>query len=167
MVNWKAETEIDRIIDELDREYGGDAWHGNPLTQLLDGIDHVKAAAKPIPNAHSIWEIVLHMIGWKNEVRRRLQGSPAGLPTEGDWPGPSRATDEAWADAVKALKNAHRALVAEIQRLPESRLFAPINDPRNRETGQGVSYYVLLHGIVQHDVYHSGQIALLKKALGR
>ena len=166
MADWKAETEIDRIIDELEREYGGDAWHGNPLTQLLTGIDHVRAAAKPVPNAHSIWEIVLHMIAWKNEVRRRLQGSPAALPTEGDWPVPAHTSDEAWVDAVRALKNAHRALVAEIQRLPENRLFTPTNDPRNRETGHGVSYYVLLHGIVQHDVYHSGQIALLKKALG-
>jgi uncharacterized damage-inducible protein DinB len=164
-VNWKADTEIDRIIDELEREHSGDAWHGNPLTQLLEGIDHIKAAAKPMANAHSIWEIVLHMTGWKNEVRRRLGGAPASLPADGDWPVPAEPDEQAWRSALKALETAHRALVASVQRLPEEALHRPTNDPRNRETGQGVSHYVLLHGIVQHDVYHSGQIALLRKVL--
>jgi uncharacterized damage-inducible protein DinB len=165
-VKWKADTEIDRIIDELEREHSGDAWHGNPLTQLLADVDHVKASARPFGDAHSIWQIVLHMTAWKNEVRRRLGGAPAALPAEGDWPAPGESDAQSWREATKALDHAHRALVAAIGGLPENKLFSPTNDPRERETGQGVSHYVLLHGIVQHDVYHSGQIAILKKALG-
>jgi hypothetical protein len=68
-----------------------------------------------------------------------------------------------WQRALSGLERAHRDLVAAVRNLPESRLFEPTNDPRSRPLGAGVSYYVLLHGIVQHDVYHAGQIAILKK----
>jgi hypothetical protein len=67
--------------------------------------------------------------------------------------------------ALDALQSAHKRLVAEVTRLPEGRLFEPVNDARSRELGSGVSYYGLLHGAVQHDVYHAGQIAILKKAV--
>jgi uncharacterized damage-inducible protein DinB len=159
------ETEIDRIVDQLGREYSGDAWHGSPLTRILDGIDHDQAAARPIAGAHTIWELVLHVTAWKNEVRRRIGGAPSGEPPEGDWPAvPASPTEQAWREAVTALDAAHRALVDAVGRLPETQLFEPTNDPRNRATGAGVSHYVLLHGAVQHDVYHAGQIGLLKKA---
>lgn len=160
-----TETEITRIVDELNREHGGDPWHGSPLKEILAGVDYRQAAARPLDGVHTIWELVLHLTAWKNEVRRRSGGAPAAEPPEGDWPAPPDAPGPpSWADAVAALEDAHRALVAAIEQLPERALFTPTNDPRNRETGQGVSYYVLLHGIVQHDVYHAGQIALLKKA---
>lgn len=159
------DNEIDRIVDELDREHRGDPWHGTPLLQLLDGVDHRHASARPFPAAHTIWELVLHITAWKNEVRRRLGGSPAGEPVEGDWPSPSGTGEEHWRQALDALAEAHDLLTAAVRQLPEPQLFAPTSDPRNRETGDGVTHYVLLHGIVQHDVYHAGQIALLKKAV--
>ncbi len=71
-------TEIARIIDELQREHDGDPWHGSPLQAILEGIDATRANARPIPGAHSVWELVLHMTAWKNETaqaagrRRRL-----------------------------------------------------------------------------------------------
>jgi uncharacterized damage-inducible protein DinB len=160
-----SDSEVARIIDQLDREHSGDAWHGTPLRQLLSDVDYSQATVRPFEGVHTIWEIVLHMTAWKNEVRRRLGGAPAGLPTEGDWPSPAAAGPQTWCEAVDAMEDAHRALVAAIARFPEAQLFAPTNDSRAPETGQGVSYYVLLHGVVQHDVYHSGQIALLKKAV--
>jgi uncharacterized damage-inducible protein DinB len=159
-----VQTEIDRIVDELQREHEGDPWHGSPLRELLAGVSCEVAAARPIRHVHSVWEIVLHMTSWKNEVRRRLSGAPAGTPEEGDWPGVPSPTPDAWQAAVASLEQAHRSLVATIKQLPESKLFEPTNDPRDRETGAGVSHYVLLHGIVQHDVYHSGQIAIVRKA---
>lgn len=156
-------SEIDRIVDELNREYSGDPWHGSPLTQILQGITAEQAAARPLAHAHSIFEIVLHMIGWKDEVRRRLSGAPAREPEEGDWPDVGEPTPERWAAAIKRLEATHQALLDAVRPLPEAQLLAPTNDTRDRTTGAGVSYYVLLHGIVQHDVYHAGQIALLKK----
>jgi uncharacterized damage-inducible protein DinB len=157
-------SEIHRIIDQLEREHEGDPWHGSPLSDILKGIDAVTAARRPFPGAHSIWELVLHMTGWKNEVRKRLGGAPAGEPAEGDWPDVGEPTDPRWRTALEALEAAHRGLIAAVRSLPEPTLFDPTNDPRDRPLGVGVTHYVLLHGIVQHDVYHSGQIALLKKA---
>ncbi len=156
-------SEIDRIIDQLEREHAGDPWHGSPLHAILDDVTAAQAAAKPLPGAHSIWELVRHMTGWKNEVRRRAGGAPAAEPEGGDWPEPGEPSEARWREAVAQLDEAHRALVAALRELPEPRLFEPTNDPRNRPLGAGVPYYVLLHGIVQHDVYHAGQIALLKK----
>jgi uncharacterized damage-inducible protein DinB len=158
-------SEISRIIDELEREYDGDPWHGSPLVALLEGVSASQASANPVANAHSIWELVLHVTAWKNEVRRRLSGAPAGEPQEGDWPEVGEPSDERWHAALERLRRAHRDLLADIQSVPEARLFTPTNDPRDRKTGTGVSYYVLLHGAVQHDVYHAGQIAVLKKGL--
>jgi uncharacterized damage-inducible protein DinB len=160
-------SEIARIIDELTREYDGDPWHGSPLVEILKGVGAKQASARPLADAHSIWELVLHVTAWKNEVRRRLSGAPAGEPLEGDWPEPGEPTNERWSSALERLHHAHRDLLAAIETLPETRLQAPSNDPRDKVSGAGVPYYVLLHGAVQHDVYHAGQIALLKKAPGR
>jgi uncharacterized damage-inducible protein DinB len=158
-------SEIDRIIDELEREHAGDPWHGSPLHAILDDVSAAQAAAKPLADAHSIWELVLHMTGWKNEVRRRVTGASAGEPAEGDWPQPGEQSDAMWRQALARLDAAHKDLVAAIRALPESKLHEPTNDAREPSLGTGVSYYVLLHGIVQHDVYHAGQIAILKKGL--
>ena len=158
-------SEIARIIDQLEREHEGDPWHGTPLVTLLEGVTADQAARKPIAAGHSIWEIVLHVTGWKIEVARRVDGAPAGEPPDGDWPDVGEPTPARWTAAVQRLTEAQRTLLDAIRRLPEARLFEPTNDPRNRPLGTGVSYYVLLHGIVQHDVYHSGQIAALKYGL--
>jgi uncharacterized damage-inducible protein DinB len=158
--------EVARIVDELQREHEGDPypWHGSPLRTLLAGVTPEVAAARPIRNVHSVWEIVLHMTAWKNEVRRRLGGAPAGTPQEGDWPDVPAPTAEAWKSAVANLEQAHSDLIEVVRKLPEAKLHEPTNDQRDREAGSGVSHYVLLHGIVQHDVYHSGQIALVRKS---
>jgi len=132
-------TEIDRITDQLERDHSGDAWHGSPVTAILDGITAAQAAARPIAAGHSIWEIVLHMTGWKQEVRRRLSGAPAGEPEAGDWPGTGEPTADRWRAALDRLDAAHAELLAAVRVLPESRLAEPTNDPRNRELGTGVS----------------------------
>jgi uncharacterized damage-inducible protein DinB len=157
-------TEILRIVDQLQREHSGDPWHGSPMLTILDGIDATHAARKPIAGGHSIWELVLHVTGWKREVARRVGGAPAGEPAVGDWPAVGEPSEVRWRSAVDDLGAAHRELLDAVQKLPESHLFEPTNDPRDRPLGTGVSYYVLLHGAVQHDVYHAGQIAVLKKA---
>jgi uncharacterized damage-inducible protein DinB len=160
------ETEANRIADELTREHEGDPWHGTPLMQLLAGVDHELAARRPADGVHTIWELVLHITAWKNEVRKRIGGAPAREPEEGDWPeAPASQTASAWRDALAALEGAQQELTRAVATLSDDVLFAPTRDPRNRETGEGVSGYVLLHGIVQHDVYHSGQIALVTKLL--
>ena len=158
-------TEILRLLDQLEREHSGDPWHGPPMMTILEGIDAARAARTPIAGGHSIWELVLHVTGWKREVARRVGGAPAREPAAGDWPVVGEPTEARWRAAVTDLDAAHRELVAAVAALPESRLLEPTKDPRNRPLGTGVSYYVLLHGAVQHDVYHAGQIAILSKAV--
>ena len=159
-------SESSRLIDQIQRAHDGDPWHGSPVKAILSGITHDQAARRPPNGAHSIWEIVLHMTGWRNEVARRAQGQPAGEPAGGDWPAVGEPTAARWQAALSALDAAHRALAEVVRGLSDDRMLQPTNDPRNRELGTGVTYYELLHGIVQHDAYHAGQIAILEKMLG-
>ena len=157
-------TEISRIADELRRAYDGDPWHGPPLTGLLAGISASEAAAHPLPGAHSIRETVLHVTAWIGEVRERLRGSPPGQPAEGDWPIAGDTGESGWALAKSKLAHAHEALLRELDATPDERLWQIVGSPaRDRAEGTGTTYYVMLHGVVQHNVYHSAQIAALRR----
>ena len=124
-----------------------------------------QAAAKPVRDAHSIWEIVRHLTAWTHEADRRLAGHPCGNPPEGDWPKTSGSDAASWHRDRELLFAAHRRLLASIAKLSDDDLQVRTNDPRAR-SGKGSTRYVLLHGIVQHHAYHGGQISLIKKAGG-
>ncbi len=156
--------EAERLIDLFERTHGGDAWHGPSVRAALEGVDAAAAAAHPVAGAHSIWEIVLHVTGWRGEVVRRLDGHEASEPSAGDWPAPPTPTDANWQAALEALEASHRAVVAAIRAHASKDLDQPVRDRRDPALGTGVSFGVTLHGLVHHDVYHAGQIALLKKA---
>jgi uncharacterized damage-inducible protein DinB len=158
-------SEADRLIDQFRRAHDGDPWHGSPVRAILDGVTPAQAAARPIAEAHSIWELVLHMAGWRNEVARRATGQPAAEPEAGDYPRVGDPSAARWRAALEALDAAHRNLVAVTRKIDDAQMLRPTSDPRNRPLGTGVTYYEMLHGIVQHDAYHAGQIALLKKML--
>jgi uncharacterized damage-inducible protein DinB len=158
-------SESTRLIDELTRAIDGDPWHGDPIARILDGVSAAQAAARPAAGAHSIWEIVCHMAAWTGEAARRLAGHPAGVPQEGDWPPPSGTDEQSWRRDLSRLFEAHRRLIAMLESYSNEQLFEPTNDPRDRETGAGVTRDVLLHGLAQHHAYHGGQIALLKKTI--
>jgi hypothetical protein len=149
-------SDIARIVDELERIYGGDAWHGPSLRETLKGVTAAQAAARPIADAHSIWEILRHIAGWNDVVSRRLEGYPTEEPVEGDFPQIAGTGEAAWAEALAKLEESHRRLVGKISSLGQERL---------QETAAGEDYSVsfMLHGMIRHIVYHSGQIALLKK----
>lgn len=148
--------EIERIEDQLKRAFEGGAWHGPGVLDLLNNVTAKQAAARPIPTAHTIWEIVLHIAAWEAACRRRLEGDQAQLSAEEDWPSVSEASDAAWQIARTALIEGHLRLRKAIARVDESRLNDPILPNMS-------SVYVTLHGAVQHDLYHAGQIAILKK----
>ena len=161
------DSEVARLVDQLEREHSGEPWHGSPLGEILSGITHEQATERPLRGGHSIWEIVLHLTAWKQEVARRLGGAPAGSPPRGDWPSlPSPPGHDEWRDALAALDEAHHALVAVVARLPDAQLLEATNDPRVSGDDAPVTYYQLVQGALQHDVYHSAQIALLKKSAG-
>ena len=157
-------SETLRIIDELERDHAGEPWHGSPVTAILRGVTAAQAAARVIPQGHTAWELVLHMTAWKNEVRHRLSGGAPGEPAEGDWPEVGATTEERWAEALARLDAAHAAVIDTVRSLSEGTLFAaPTVQPASPSVTP-TSFYVLLHGLAQHDAYHAGQLALVLKA---
>ncbi len=152
--------EVDRIADQMRRAWSGDAWLGTSLAELLADVTAAEACAKPVAGAHSIWELTNHIAVWEDAARRRVGGDPARIETEDeDWP-PVRDTSEAaWTAARAHLARTQEALLRAVAGMNDARLDEIIG-ARHDQT-----LYVLLHGIVQHDTYHGGQIAILKRAL--
>ena len=155
-------TEVNRIQDQFRRAFDGEAWHGPSVLSLLEGVSAQQAAAHPIPGAHSIWQLTMHIEAWERACLRRLNGDPARLTDEEDWQPINDTSDAAWEQTKQQLIDTHRELLDAIAAVDESNLNEPIiNDPNTPFS----SVYVTLHGGVQHDLYHAGQIAILKKAL--
>lgn len=157
-------TEIQRIADQLARVHDGDAWYGPSTASVLRGVTAEQAAAHPIPRAHSIWEIVLHMASWQREILRRLRTGEVREPEDGDWPAAPEPTEEAWRSTLARLQSVHREVMEEVAGFPAERLDERLGDTRDPALGSGVSYYVHLHGLVQHNIAHTAQISLLRKA---
>jgi uncharacterized damage-inducible protein DinB len=151
-------SELKRIDDQLYRMFEAHPWHGPSVTDALADIDAQTAAARPIPGAHSIWELVAHLTVWLDVPRRRTEEMRAIEPTpKQDWPPVTETGEAAWREAQDRLRQAYQGLRDLLAQLDEGRL---------EETAPGRDYpvYVLLHGVIQHLAYHSGQIVLLKKA---
>ena len=150
-------SELADKIEELKRIQEGEAWHGPALSELLSDVTAEQALAKPIPGAHSIWELVLHIIGWGNVFTRRLQGQPLTEPPEGDFPQIPDRSQEAWSETVQRLARSHSELVNTVATLSDSTVEENVE-------GKDYSLRFLINGAIRHHVYHSGQIALLKKS---
>lgn len=148
---------IERILDQLNAAYGGDAWHGPALRQLLEDVTEEEARAKPVADAHSIFELVAHARAWMDVVTERLSGTPRELTTEEDF---ADVTSMSWPTALEDLDRAESRVCDAVARLTD-------DDLDRKVAGKPYSVYVLVHGLVQHNVYHAGQIALLKKAVRR
>ena len=141
------------------RAFEGDAWHGPSILEVLDGVDAGLAAARPLAQAHSIWEIVLHLIGTQRLLLRRLSGDPSAidLPANEDWPSVPHGSAEAWSGTRSVLQDLEGQLRDAVAALSDGRLGEPL-------IVGGSSVYVTFHGHVQHMLYHAGQINLLKQA---
>lgn len=156
------------LHEQLRKGFSDDPWHGSATAELLRDVTAEEAAAHPIPGAHSIWEIVLHMTGWLDEVRLRLGGREPDMPEAGDWPEPSETSEIAWQRDRSRLETSVTELLNALSTLREEdldRMGGSIAELRNPALGTGVTHRAMINGIVQHNAYHSGQMALLRKAL--
>ena len=153
-------TEAGGIADQLRRAFYGAAWHGPSMLELLDDSDAATAAAHPISNVHSIWELLMHVAVWDQVALIRLAGTKSQPTGTDNFPLVLKPTEAAWRKVVAESKRAHDKLVKTVAGLPDSRL-------RDRVPGKRYDFYHMLHGIAQHELYHAGQIAILKKAQGR
>lgn len=152
-------SETHRINSQLKRAYQGEAWHGPSLRELLDGVTAEQAAARPIPSAHSIWELVHHIIAWEQIAKRRLEGDPVkNPPDEMNFPPLAETSEAAWNATLQALEASNQDLRNAVKKIDDAKLEEIVPQAP-------YSNYALLHGVIQHDLYHAGQIALLKKAV--
>jgi uncharacterized damage-inducible protein DinB len=153
----KFSSEGARIAELLRRAFDGDAWHGPSLLEILKDIDAPTAVARPLNDVHSIWELVLHIAVWDRVAGIRLTGKISQPIGSANFPfAPVSPTEAAWQAAIEETKQAHNALVKTIAGLSDQRLL-------NRVPGKKYDFYYMLHGIAQHELYHAGQIAILKK----
>ncbi|MBI3568687.1 MAG: DinB family protein [Gemmatimonadetes bacterium] len=153
------------LRDNLLNVWVGDPWYGSSGRKILDGITAADAAARPVPGVHNIWESVLHLVAWTDEVAHRVQGEMAKEPARGDWPAmPEPANDEAWKRTLAELGAARQAVLDALDHSHEEDLHLAVKESGNEPHTQRTRVQTLA-GLAEHDVYHFGQIALLKKAL--
>ncbi len=148
----------ERLLRQLEVTYQGPSWHGPTLRELLADVSAEQAARRGIAAAHSIWEIVLHSTAWKRVVAERLEGAALTLEGEADWPPVTDTGAAAWQTALAELDAANEAVIVRVRELADVDLDRAV-------PGQNVSVYATVHGAIQHDIYHAGQVALLKKTL--
>jgi uncharacterized damage-inducible protein DinB len=153
-------TELERIEEQLRRAFERDAWHGPAVLETLQGVTAAQAHAHPIAGAHSVWEVVLHLTYTYRVVLRRILGDGTPIRAVEDWPLVPPATEANWQEAVGVLRRVNAELRDAVRAFPAGRLDEPlVPDPP-------YTAYTQFIGITQHDLYHAGQISLLKRALG-
>ena len=152
-------SETARLADQIRCAFEGEAWHGDSVLELLSGVIAAQAAGKPIPNAHSIWELVLHIAAWDGAVLHRTAGASVTLSDDENFPSVKDTSEAAWEKTKEAVKQTHDDLVKAVAVFPDSRL----NEQVPGKTESYYNFYYMFSGIVQHELYHAGQIALLKK----
>jgi len=153
-------TECERCAAELASTIDGDAWYGDSLRKILDGVTAEQARAHPIPNGHSIWEMVVHLDVWIGFFSGATQGvAIPPWPTmarELDWPSVTAGHERAWRESVSSLFEHHAEFVEMIRSFGDDRLESTV-------PGRAYDFYQLFHSASLHAAYHGGQIALLKK----
>ncbi len=150
---------IDLLCEMLDHAFRGRGWHGTTLTGALRGVSPRQALWRPAAKRHNIWELVLHAAYWKYAVRRRILGGPRGAfpRAPSNWPtSPARPNDAQWRADVRLLRRAHDELLEAVTACPVRRLGA-------RAPGGTWTFRELIHGVAAHDLYHTGQIQLIKR----
>jgi uncharacterized damage-inducible protein DinB len=149
------DTEI--LADQISRAFSGESWHGPSVRDVLEGVSAEDAAAHPIADAHSIWEIVLHLVAGYRLVLRRVRGEHAQLSPDEEWPPVAESSSEAWRESQRTLEELNQQLQSAVRAFPAERL--------SQELGSQYAAYIQFCGAPQHDLYHAGQIVILKKAL--
>jgi uncharacterized damage-inducible protein DinB len=160
-MNW-----LQHFAKELKKCHESNPWHGPSTKSLLEGITAEEAALHIISESHSIWEIVLHMDAWQREVFRRLDaGFIPEIPEEGDWRRVTEVSEEAWQETVSDLDSSLHQLVNALNNMAKIADDKKVWESRGTASGANITLAAALSGLVQHNAYHSGQIALLRRVL--
>jgi DinB family protein len=155
-------NELARLQNLMQQTYSGKCFYGDSITKVFSDIDPAQAVWIPGDGGnHSIWQIVLNMTGWLNIIRERLT-SPVlvNLSEELNYPSPPLGTHDNWNATLDAFHAAHDGLSEAIGVLPETKLESEV-------PGREYTFDVLLHGAIHHNLYHLGQIAMIKSMYSR
>ena len=159
MTDKNLDGRIELLIEIYDQAFDKPAWHGPNLRGSIRGLTPKQLLSRPSPKRHNIWEIVLHTTYWKYALHRKLTGGKKGAFPHGrsNWPRlPEKPDQAAWKSDLKLLLELHRLLRDDILNLPPSAL-------DNRAPNSKYSYARWIYGLASHDLYHAGQIQLLKR----
>lgn len=148
----------ERIQKHYEQVMNGNAWHGDAVWQILDDTTATEAAARPVAGPHSIWEIVLHMAFWEDVAVRRLGGQRAGLDEKLNFPAIPDPSEVNWQKAREEFRASNQKFREALAKLRPEQL-DELSAAGKR------SFHDEAHGLIEHSVYHAGQIALLKKSL--
>ena len=152
------------MLSSLRRAHDGEPWHGPSRAQVLADVTAAEAAWRPVADAHTLWEVVLHMRSWTREVLRRAEGGMPAEPVDGDWPAmPSPADDAAWRDTLRSLDEAHAALARFVAQMSDDARASRVKDRPGDPPGHAITQRGMIRSLAEHDVYHTGQLALLKR----
>ncbi len=152
-------TEISRIQKTFKHSWTGPMWHGANLKEILDCIDYQKAFRKPAAGSHNIYELVAHMLCWRKFVLEHFKGNTSykvELNSELDWPTQYETTEANWKNTIAAFEQNQIELENALSNATDSQLQEIV-------PGKEFNWYIFIHGLIHHDIYHSAQIAILKK----
>lgn len=150
-------NEIERITDQMERIHVGNPWTDRPFSRLLEGVTHIQAAAKPLEDGHSIWEIVLHLITAQELIVDLVRDEMRPFEPGDEWPSVADESDAAWQETLDRFFAGDEEVRETVAfGVPEDVLDEPFQEG-------GSAAYNNLHGYVQHAVYHGGQISMLKR----
>lgn len=149
--------EIERLVDQYDRNLHGDAWHGDSVWEILGAVRPEQAFQRLLPKAHTIWELTAHMAFWETEVCRRLRSQPR-QSEELNFPPMPQATAENWNRVLEQFRRSNEEFRSELLKVQASQLDQPLSSPEK-------SVYVEVNGVIQHHLYHAGQIEILRRNL--
>ena len=152
-------SQCEQLADQIRRSFEGEAWHGDSVNELLRDVSAEQAGAHPLKGTHSIWELLLHIAAWDDAVLRRTGGSAVKLSDKQNFPAVTDSSPAAWKQAVAKVQETHAKLVEAVAKFSDSRL----QDHVPGKTEKYYTFYYMFSGIVQHELYHAGQIAILKK----
>lgn len=146
------------LLAAVDEAYDKRSWHGTNLRGALRGVSIAAAACRPAYGRHNIWELTVHAAYWKYDIRRRLTGAGRSFALDGSnfWSRPIDGTLKEWKTDLALLEAEHRALREVVEQFPQRRwtMKAP---------GKPFNFEGLVRGVAAHDLYHAGQIQLLKR----
>jgi uncharacterized damage-inducible protein DinB len=148
-------TDIEQLVKRYDQTMSVEAWYGDPVWKILQGIDASCAAAELLPGTHNIWQLVMHMEFWERIAARRFSG-PVAPEEAGNFPATPAVDEAEWQKTLKSFRTSNREFRQAISLLDSNSL------NKNTPGGQQTFGYELV-GVIEHHIYHAGQIALLKK----